>query len=482
VACVAFLAITVLATTRGRREPLAARLAVLCLVLFAYTAFDLIGGFVPAEPLWTWLDSASVALATPAFFHFTITFLGRRSDLGRLVIAAYAYFGAIALGSLAPIVVPAMTTFPGGSTWALLILAGLAPTVAFGVVMLLRHAKESAAEERARTSLVLGCTIVTTVGAATDLSAMGAGMSSPGVASWALVVSALLLTAAALRTRTLERVSVLVGTNVAALALVVVLGELALFWAVGSRAALMVVGSAIVVLLALLAGRYLLRTTSEGRARANAEALLGRMSRQMAHDLRNPLAAIRGAAEYLQAEHTAGHSFDAQGPYLQLVVDQTDRMARVIEQYQRLGQVEPTLADAEVNALVRAASQSFAQQVELDLAPELSPCRADAELVTMALENVIRNATDALRTGGVVRVRTAREADGTIIDIEDDGVGMNARTRDRAFEEFYTTKATGSGIGLSFVKRVVDAHGWRVLLDSREGIGTKVRVVVRNKT
>lgn len=470
-ACAAFFAIAALAALRGRREPLAARLAALCLILFAYTAFDLIGAFVPGQPAWDWLDGASAALAPAAFFHFTIAFLGRRSDLGRWVTLAWVYFGAIAIASLGPVVSPSMAGFPNGPTWAALILAGMAPTVALGVVLLVRHARASRAEERARTALVLGCIVVAVTGTATDLAAVSAGMKSPGIASWALVASAALLAVTAFRMRAFDRVPWLVRVNAAALALVVVLGELALFWGVGSRAALMAVGSAILVLVALLAGRYLLGTVDEGRDRARADALLGRMSRQMAHDLRNPLAAIRAAAQYLQAERAAGRSLDEQLAYVDLVVDQADRMARVIDEYQRIGRVEPTLASISLRDLAKGVANEFGDAVKLEAAEGSPLVDADAELVTMALENVIRNAVEA----GAKSIRLSVDERSIVVD--DDGPGMDARTRDRAFEEFYTTKATGSGLGLAFVRRVAEAHGWRARIDSIEGRGTRVTIV-----
>ena len=233
----------------------------------------------------------------------------------------------------------------------------------------------------------------------------------------------------------------------------------------------MAVGSAILVLLALLAGRYLLGTMDEGRDRARADALLGRMSRQMAHDLRNPLAAIRGAAQYLQAERAAGRSLDEQLAYVDLVVDQADRMTRVIDEYQRIGRVEPTLASVSLRELAKGVANEFGDAVKLEAAEGSPLVDADAELVTMALENVIRNAVEA----GAKSIRLSVDERSIVID--DDGPGMDARTRDRAFEEFYTTKATGSGLGLAFVRRVAEAHGWRARIDSVEGRGTRVTIV-----
>ena len=82
-------------------------------------------------------------------------------------------------------------------------------------------------------------------------------------------------------------------------------------------------------------------------------------------------------------------------------------------------------------------------------------------------------------TGGSLVVRTGRDPDdvgGVVISVEDAGEGMDARHAERAFDEFYTTKAQGSGLGLAFVRRVAQAHGGDVSLSSKVGVGTIVRV------
>lgn len=475
VACAGFFAIAALAAARGGREPLAARLSVLCLALFAYTALDL-----PAQPLWQWLAGASAALVAPFFFHFVVTFLGQRSERAKWVVAAYAYFGALALACLSPFVSPSMAGFPNGAVWSALILAGLLPMAVAGVTLLVRHARTARAEERARTALVLACVLVAVSGAAADLAAIGLGRSH-GWSSLAFVASAALLAVAALRSRLLARVSVLAAFTAAGLAAAVVLIELALYRGAGSRTALLAVGSAVVALLALFAGRYLAAATTEHRERARADELLGRMSRQMAHDLRNPLAAIRGAAEFLQVERERGRPLEAQGEYLDLLVELADRMARVIDQYQRLGRVEPEFAAVDLNALVSRAAKVVKCAVTRELHADLPLCQADADLITIAVENVLRNAEEALRDGGRITLRTTHSGDTVTLDVEDDGSGMDARTRDQAFDDFYTTKATGTGLGLAFVRRVVEAHDGRVALVSIEGSGTRVTMTLPTK-
>ena len=163
------------------------------------------------------------------------------------------------------------------------------------------------------------------------------------------------------------------------------------------------------------------------------------------------------------------------------MLDQVDRMHRVIDDYQRIGRVEPARAAVDLNAIVRkvVALQQFAAEsvdVKTELADALPRLSADPDLLSSALENVLQNAFEAMPAGGAVTVSTARASDTVILRIVDTGEGMDARQRGSAFEEFFTTKATGSGLGLAFVRRVVEAHEGTVSIESTLGRGTVVRL------
>jgi signal transduction histidine kinase len=168
--------------------------------------------------------------------------------------------------------------------------------------------------------------------------------------------------------------------------------------------------------------------------------------------------------------------------FLDLITEQVDRLERVVDRYQRLGRVEPIAAPLDVNDIVRnvLALQPFAVAgkviVQSALAEKLPACRADRDLLAGALENMVRNAFEAMPEGGTVTVRTALNAGSIILSVEDTGIGMDARTRERAFDAFYTTKPTGSGLGLAFVRRVAEAHRGDVALSSKEGSGTMLEM------
>jgi signal transduction histidine kinase len=162
-------------------------------------------------------------------------------------------------------------------------------------------------------------------------------------------------------------------------------------------------------------------------------------------------------------------------------LEQVERLDRVVGTYQRLARVEPLLKPVDLTRLVESvlSLQSFAQPSVLlvhELASGLPPCAGDEDLLANALENLVRNAFEAMPGGGTLTVRTRAEGAGVVLSVEDTGEGMDARTRERAFDEFFTTKATGSGLGLAFVRRVLEAHGGSVSLTSGEGRGTIVRL------
>ncbi len=470
---VAFLAIAALAASRGRVEPLAARFAVLCVGLFAYVACILFAT-LSVRPEWVrdWLALANGAasMITPVFYHYVVAFLGQRRHRSPSVAVCYVYFGANALLCLRPSLFPRIGPLDERATWAVLMLIGIVQFAASSVVLLFRHARRAVAGERARAVLVTAAVVVATCGNAADLVAIASPIHLPAVGPWALVGTALLLTAATLR-KLVVRVSVLVALNVAGVALVAGFSEIVLFRSLGQRTALLAAGSITIAIAALGAGRYLLSAFLEERQRVRMHATLGRMAQQMAHDLRNPLGVIKGHAQALQVDLDQGRAIDARA--LEPIIQHADRMARTIDDYRRIGRVEPQLRETDVNAVVSDAMNggSFARR---DLDPTLPTCMADADLLLIAIENVLRNAREALTENGAVEVSTRHTPSVVAITVADNGAGMDPRTRERVFDDFFTTKTTGSGLGLSFVRRVMEAHGGRVAVESATGKGTRV--------
>jgi len=497
IASAAYLALTVLAAARGRRDPLARNLAVLCVDLFVYCMSETMRD-LKAQQFWAWINDATASLSLVLFYHLVVVFVGRRKAMRWMTRAMYVYFVTLALMSLSPVfgVGVRVDRVLGESWWAIAMLFGLVTVIGHGVVLLAKHLRGASAEETSRSRLLLAAALIAGAANATDLFDIAGASWSPHLGSLGLVVSALLLMVAALRIGMFERLSILTAVNTLAIAFMVVLAEFAVFRLAGDRPALAVVSTVFVTLGALLATRFVVNDYVASRERTLAHATLGRMAAQMAHDIKNPLASIRGAAQFLAQERASGRSIDEQQEFLDLLVAQCDRLTRIVDQYQRIGRAEPVLGSTDLNDAVREAIKFLGSAVTLDehLTDPLPPCETDRDLLVIALENVLRNAHEArvdgaihLSTGVVTSDRESfspssaspRVARWVFVAVRDDGPGMDPRTRERALEGFFTTKSHGSGLGLAFVRRVIEAHGGKLIIDSQEGSGTTVRIELR---
>lgn len=476
-----FLALAALTAIRGR-SALALPTAFVCGDLWAYNTLEVISNISDA-PYWEWIESAAAAMAAPLLFHLTLTFLGQRRRRRWLLQAAYLYFGVVAVSCVLPIAVPDWGGYPGGDVWALIMLAGLVPFFGYaGVALFLHHRRVGHPEERARTQLYIAAVLIGVGGPAADLAAIAGAGGIPPLASPAMLLSAMLLSAMAMRARFLRGTTRALIVNATLLAITGVTAHLLVFRWLGERTGFLVGGTVVVTALILAAARTVGRAYGQSRERTAELATLGRLSGQMAHDIRNPLAAIRGAAQYLDEERRRGSALEDQQEFIELILDQVDRLDRVVEDYRRLGKAEPRFETTDADALLTkvatgAKLAADAKGVTVTVHDSaLGDLDLDPELLITALENLVRNAVEAMEDeGGTVTLKGVLDERGRIVlSVQDDGPGMDARTREQAEEAFFTTKAQGSGLGLAYARRVAEAHQGDLRIDSALGRGTTV--------
>lgn len=483
-AAVLYLALGALLAFRGAKSPIGPPLAMLCVAFFAYDTLEVVRQLA-GDPMWDWLNRAAAALVAPPTLFLVATFTGQRRALSVPLAIASAYFVVLALVCAAAVVVPSLRAFPTSDAWAIWMLAGMLPT--FGAIpfVIARHARRASPEERARTQLFSLALALGIGGVTSELIAI-AGAAAPRAAAFGICVSVLLLGALALRARIVERVSSLALINALAIASLAVVAHVVVLEWLGEQTVLLFFGTVAVTLTLLAALRPMVSVMTEERERARHLATLGRFSAQMGHDVKNPLAAIKGAAQYLAEESERGGTLREHREFVDLIVAQSDRLARVVEQYQRLARIEAVREPLDLAPLVRAVARAQraaagATGVEVVAAVGDQPVEAavDRDLVESALENLVRNAREAIgdHAGKVVVALERRDKD-VILRVTDDGPGMDARTRERAFDDFYTTKPTGSGLGLALVARVARAHGGRATIDSVAGRGTTIELVL----
>ena len=226
------------------------------------------------------------------------------------------------------------------------------------------------------------------------------------------------------------------------------------------------------IALAVANARLFAQATEAAETRRMAE--IGQMTASIAHEIRNPLTGIRGAAQMMRA-----HEGEA-AEFAEIIVDETDKLDRLCNEFLDFARpMELRKEPAKLGEVVAGAIEIFRSEfahAEVDLILEVEPNEATISLDPMRIEqvcrNLVRNALQACRQGGRVEVRVG---DG-ILEVLDDGRGMSFDERERLFAPFFTTKAQGSGLGMSVVKKIVEAHGGRIEVDSVPGTGTVVRV------
>jgi signal transduction histidine kinase len=205
------------------------------------------------------------------------------------------------------------------------------------------------------------------------------------------------------------------------------------------------------------------------------QATVGLMAHRIGHDLRQPLTAVRNSLEVIR-RHVSGADAVAQ-KHFDLVEDELRRGREYVEEILTLGRARPpALRPVDLNALVReVAAKAPVREglaLRLDLAPELPACLLDKDQVHRALANLLSNAQEAIQKAGAVEIST-RAAGGRVrVVVSDDGVGIPEENRERIFEEFFTTKPAGTGLGMGIVKKIAEMHGGTLSLTSRPGGGT----------
>ncbi len=214
-------------------------------------------------------------------------------------------------------------------------------------------------------------------------------------------------------------------------------------------------------------------------------AALGAMAAGLAHEIRNPLAGIKGAAQLLQSEGLPAESKEM----LQVVLDETDRLNAVVSQFLDYARPFELTRDvdhinalvAHVLVLVRAQGLSKGVTIVDDLAGDLPALPLDRTRLAQVLLNLCQNGLQAMPSGGTLRVITRRRvnrANDPVVEIavSDTGVGIDPADTEKLFVPFFTTKKEGTGLGLPICQRIVQAHGGEIDVHSVHGRGATFTV------
>ena len=210
------------------------------------------------------------------------------------------------------------------------------------------------------------------------------------------------------------------------------------------------------------------------------------VARRIAHEIKNPLTPIQLSAERLRRKYAAVIKEDG-GIFQQCtdtIVRQVDDIKRMVDEFSRFARMpKPVMAQEDVADTVRQVV--FLQRVgnadidiDVEVAQEPMLARFDRRLISQALTNIIKNATEAIAAvppaelgRGRIRVWAGREGEDIVIDVIDNGIGLPKENRRRLLEPYVTTREKGTGLGLAIVGRILEEHGGRIeLADAAEKI------------
>jgi signal transduction histidine kinase len=219
--------------------------------------------------------------------------------------------------------------------------------------------------------------------------------------------------------------------------------------------------------------------------RADRLASVGEMSAGIAHEIKNPLAAISGAITVLASDFP---DEDPRREVVTKVLEQITRLDKVVTDLLYFGKPgKPAFDWVNVNELLNKTMFFVAQHPEArnvhqlkELTRNLPPVWVDEQQLQQVFFNIIINAIQAMKSGGTLLIQTdLREQDGNpavFVVIGDSGPGIAAEDLDKIFTPFYTTKTQGTGLGLAICRRLIEQQGGAIRIASRVGEGTRVTV------
>jgi two-component system nitrogen regulation sensor histidine kinase GlnL len=235
------------------------------------------------------------------------------------------------------------------------------------------------------------------------------------------------------------------------------------------------------------------RELEEDLKRADRLALVGTLAAGLAHEIRNPLGGIKGAAQLLR------RSIDGDAAvrdFTDIMIREVDRVNQLIEQLLDLSRpAQLSLAPVNIHEILEEVvlleSQTLGDReisIRKRFDPSLPPIRGDRAQLIQVFLNLVKNAFQAMERGGALTLTTRLETDYHVhaqgvgpnrliwVDIADEGGGIREEDLPHIFSPFFTTKASGTGLGLATCYRIVKEHGGTIRVESAEGKGSTFKV------
>jgi two-component system sensor histidine kinase HydH len=207
------------------------------------------------------------------------------------------------------------------------------------------------------------------------------------------------------------------------------------------------------------------------------------MAASVAHEIKNPLASIKGAVEILSEDATQRQDREE---FKQIVVNEIKRIDGTVKEFLEFARPkETTLARQDLSAGLQASLRQLERQISdsgMVLTSKIEPgviIQGDQEKIHQVVLNLVLNAIEASDRGSAIEVTLQSDlSQGIRLSVRDHGRGIPPEEIEKIFEPFYSTKTTGTGLGLAIVKSIVEAHGGQIRVTVCDGGGTEVRLLL----
>ena len=207
-----------------------------------------------------------------------------------------------------------------------------------------------------------------------------------------------------------------------------------------------------------------LRQKIDQMKKAERLSAVGQLAASLAHEIRNPLASISGAAGILKRGHASAENTDE---CLGILEKESQRLNKLLTNFldfarprlPRYQQVEPAILIESVASIARHSAILHDVELVVDHGASLQSIECDAEQLKQVLLNLIINAVQATVGRGTVRIRSIDWQERLCIEISDEGSGVTADQHEKMFDPFFTTKESGTGLGLAIAANIIEQHG-----------------------
>ncbi len=208
---------------------------------------------------------------------------------------------------------------------------------------------------------------------------------------------------------------------------------------------------------------------------------LGEMTAGISHEIRNPLGIIRSSAELLKKKITR---FDPANTMPDIIIEEASRLNRIITDFINFAKPrDPNLSPCRIEDVLEKNITFLAPRIKekgylikKNHPNSLPPIQADAAMLYQSFLNILINAMQAMPDGGTIEIETRATRKSVTINFEDHGPGIPEAALKKIWDPFFTTKETGSGLGLGIVKNIIESHGGSIRIENRKQGGTRVSV------